>query len=114
MTYQSFEDFVVWQKSRFLVKLIYRTLKECRDFSFRDQFCRAGLSIMNNIAEGFERQNNKEFRYFLYVSKGSCGEVRSMTFSAMDLGYITKEEFNDLTDLSIEISKMLAALIKKM
>lgn len=69
---------------------------------------------MNNIAEGFERQSNKEFKYFLYVSKGSCAEVRSMAYSALDLGYFNKETFDAIFNSSIEISKMLSSLIKKL
>jgi len=67
---------------------------------------------MNNIAEGFERKGNKEFSRFLYISKGSCGEVRSMLYLALELEYINKNEFNHLYDLTSEISKMLAGFIK--
>lgn len=67
---------------------------------------------MNNIAEGFERKGNKELSKFLYISKGSCGEVRSMLQLGLELGYINKQDFNRLNTLSIEISKMLAGFIK--
>jgi len=67
---------------------------------------------MNNIAEGFERQTNKEFTYFLYIAKGSCGEVRSMLQIALDLKYITKENHEKLLKLSTEISKVIAGFIK--
>ena len=86
-----FEDLWIWQQARALVKDIYgdfgkATLAE-RDFGFRDQIQRAGLSIMNNIAEGFERQSDIEFARYLVISRGSSGEVRSMYYVAEDLGY---------------------------
>jgi four helix bundle protein len=67
---------------------------------------------MNNIAEGFERQTNKEFKNFLYISKGSCGEVRSMLSLALDLNYINKKEFDNLFEKCVEISKITSGLIK--
>jgi four helix bundle protein len=67
---------------------------------------------MNNIAEGFERRTNKEFTNFLYIAKGSCGEVRSMLQIALGLQYLTEEDFKENNDTSIEISKMLSGLIK--
>jgi len=67
---------------------------------------------MNNIAEGFERKSNKEFGYFLFVAKGSCGEVRSMLYLAKELNKITKDIFNELYKLTIEISKLISGLIK--
>jgi len=67
---------------------------------------------MNNIAEGFERKSNKEFKYFLFVAKGSCAEVRSMLYLAKDLNKINENEFTKLYNLSLEISKLLSGLIK--
>lgn len=67
---------------------VYKQFESCKDFSFRDQIRRASVSVMNNIAEGFKRKTNNEFKYFLYVSKGSCGEVRSMLLFAEKLGVI--------------------------
>ena len=68
---------------------------------------------MNNIAEGFERKGNKELTRFLYISKGSSGEVRSMIYLALELKYVSKDEFDQLMNLTTEISKMLAGFIKK-
>lgn len=109
-----FEDLKVWQKSRILVKDCYRVFKKLSDFSFRDQILRAAVSIMNNIAEGFERKGDKEFRKFLFIAKGSCGEVRSMLYLALDLGYISQGELDDIYLKSEEISKMLSGFINKL
>ena len=109
-----FEDIIAWQKAKEMTLLIYTYLKNLKDFSFRDQICRASVSIMNNIAEGFERKSDNEFKHFLYIAKGSCGEVRSMLHLAVELGFITKEEYNNLKNLSNEISKMISGLIKSL
>ncbi|HOX40755.1 MAG TPA: four helix bundle protein [bacterium] len=109
---ERFEDSVVWQKSRQFTLECYNNFSALRDFSFRDQIQRAAVSIMNNIAEGFERRSNKEFVQFLYISKGSCAEVRSMLYLSLDLKYIDKANFTKLYDCSIEISRILHGLIK--
>ncbi|MDD5725976.1 MAG: four helix bundle protein [Patescibacteria group bacterium] len=109
-----FEDLIVWQKSKDLVLLMYRIFRENRDFAFRDQMLRAVLSIMNNIAEGFERRSSRELVAFLYISKGSCGEVRSMLYIASELGYISNQQLDDLLDRTHQISKMLYGLICKL
>lgn len=112
MKIERFEDSIAWQKSRELAKSCYQTLKDIRDYSFRDQFQRASVSIMNNIAEGFERQSNREFAKFLFIAKGSCAEVRSMCYLAFDINYISKEQFDSLSNDSIEISRIIQGLIK--
>lgn len=112
MKIEKFEDIFAWRKAGELTMLIYKNFQNCRDFSFRDQIQRASVSIMNNIAEGFERQTNKEFSRFLYIAKGSAGEVRSMLYLAVKLGHISKENFNKFHYLSIEISKLLSGFIK--
>jgi len=112
MKIDKFEDILAWQKAGKLTVIIYDLYKDNRDFSFRDQLRRAAISIMNNIAEGFERGGDKELRYFLYIAKGSCAEVRSMLYVALRLEYTTKKDFDELYNLTIEISKMLSGFIK--
>lgn len=114
MVIKSFEDILVWQKSKVLTILVYGLFRNTKDYSFRDQIQRAALSVMNNIAEGFERSGNKEFRHFLFISKGSCAEVRSLLYIALELKYISQKEFDDCYSLSLEISKMLSGFIKKL
>lgn len=109
-----FEDVLVWQKSKVMVLEMYRDFGSCRDYSFKDQILRAAVSIMNNIAEGFEKGTNKDLKNFLYISKGSSGEVRSMLYLAMGLGYISKERCDFLYLKSVEISKMLSGFIKSL
>lgn len=114
MTIERFEDIIAWQKAKILTIEIYTILRETKDFGFRDQIQRAAVSIMNNIAEGFERQSNKEMKQFLFISKGSCGEVRSMISLGGELGYFSREQTNNLAAISLEISKMLSGLIKRL
>jgi len=114
MGIEKFEEIIAWQKAGKLSIEIYKVFNGCRDFGFRDQIQRASVSIMNNIAEGFERRTNKEFKNFLYIAKGSCGEVRSMLYLAIKLGYIDNKEFNNFYNLSVEISKLLSGLIKSL
>lgn len=111
---EKFEDIITWQKSRILVSDIYKLFRNCKDYAFRDQIQRATVSIMNNISEGYERKGNKEFAKFLYISKGSCAEVRSMLYAALDLEYINKDDFNIFQDRCAHISSMLSNLIKKL
>ncbi|OGK52815.1 four helix bundle protein [Candidatus Roizmanbacteria bacterium RIFCSPLOWO2_01_FULL_41_22] len=112
MTINKFEDIIAWKKSKDLTLLIYSSFKDCRDFSFKDQIQRAGISIMNNIAEGFERKGDKELARFLYIAKGSCAEIRSMSYLAYELKYLNSESHKKIYLLSIEISKILSGFIK--
>lgn len=112
MKIERFEEVIAWKKAKELTVYIYSEFRTCKDFSFKNQIERASVSIMNNIAEGFERQTNKELKNFLYISKGSCGEVRSMLNLAYEFKYLNKERFQVLENMSIEISKILAGFIK--
>ena len=87
-TIKKFEELVIWQNARKLINEIYKEMNGIKDFGFKDQIQRASVSIMNNIAEGFERYSDTEFRRFLDISKASCGEVRSMLYLAEDLHYL--------------------------
>lgn len=111
----SFEDLKVWKVSRILVRSIYQLTsngKFNKDFGLREQIQRASVSIMNNIAEGFERNNNKEYIKFLGYSKGSAGEVRSMLYVATDLGYISQDSFKIHYQMAINIITQLSNFIK--
>ncbi|RXM48299.1 four helix bundle protein [Flavobacterium sp. YO12] len=113
--FKSFEEINSWQKSRIFNKKIYLITENSnfkKDFDFVRQIRRASLSISSNIAEGFERNTDKEFIYFLYVAKASAGEVRSQLYLAFDLEYIIKEEFEMLLESITEISKLLGGFIK--
>ena len=112
MKIEKFEDILSWQKSKELTLLIYKAMRPCKDYGYRDQIQRASVSIMNNIAEGYERRTNNDFRHFLYIAKGSSGECRSLLDLGLELGYFTKEEHKALYNLSVEISKLLSGLIK--
>lgn len=112
---KSFEDLKVWQDSRIFVKSIYELTsleKFKKDFGLKDQIQRASVSIMNNIAEGFERNNNKEFIRFLGYSKGSAAEVRSMLYVALDLKYISIDNFNYNYDSAVNIITQTSNFIK--
>ena len=103
---------IAWQKAKEQSLQVYKYFESSRDFGFRDQVQRASVSVMNNIAEGFDQHGTKEFTRYLYISKASCSEVRSMIYLAKDLQYISEEEFNNFHNRSIEISKLLSGLIK--
>jgi len=109
---KTFEDLDCWKESGKLAIEIFATFEKNQNFSFKDQICRAVVSISNNIAEGFERGSDKDFRKFLYIAKGSCGEVRSMLYLALKLNYINRENFNQLKEQSIGCSALLSGLIK--
>ncbi len=114
MKAEKFEDLLVWQFARKLTVEIYRLFEHSKKYYYKDQINRASLSIMNNIAEGFERRSNKDFKQFLFFAKGSSGEVRSMLHLANDLKFIDDDQYNMLLNSSIEISKMISGWISKM
>lgn len=114
MKIERFEDIVVWQKAKVLSVNTYQVFSDSKDFGFRDQIQRASVSVMNNIAEGYERQTNNEFIQFLYIAKGSCGEVRSMLHLAFAINKISESTFKELYNKCEEISKMLSAFIKSL
>jgi len=109
---QKFEDIIAWQKAQNLAVDVYGTFRETKDFSFRDQICRASVSVSNNIAEGFDRNSNADFTRFLFFSIASCSEVRSMIYLAARLNYISNERKEELLLQTQEVSKILRGLIK--
>ncbi len=112
-TVNRFEDLKAWQLARELTKDVYLlsgTGKFARDFSLRDQIRRAAVSIMSNIAEGFERDGNKEFLQFLSQAKGSCGEVRAQLYVALDQTYIDSTAFAAASTATLELSRVVSGL----
>lgn len=112
---EKFEDLVIFQKARRLSLEIYRlteTMPWKCDVRFVQQVRAAAGSVMDNIAEGFERDGNKEFLQFLYIAKGSCGEVRSQIIRATDVGFLDKESASQLYNDCMELNKSIAAFIK--
>src|SRR3990172_8364118 len=103
-----------WQKARSLTREIYSISnlgQFSKDFGLRDQIRRASVSIMSNIAEGFERNGNREFTQFLAMAKGSTGEVKTQLYVALDQGYIENKSFEQLIELTSEISRMIGGLM---
>ena len=110
-----FEDLEVFQRARMLCKEIYRITKVDpvkNDFRFVQQIRASSGSIMDNIAEGFERNGNKEYINFLYIAKGSCGELRSQLLRALDAEFVGKEDFDKLYNEAEEIGRLLFRLIQ--
>jgi len=113
--FERFEDMDIWQQARDVTKAIYFHSQQggfARDFGLRDQIRRAAVSVMSNIAEGFERGTNKEFIQFLYIAKGSSGEVRSQLYVAFDLGYIDKDTFETIRADLLSLSKQISGFIQ--
>ena len=114
MGIQKFEDIIAWKKSQDLAIEIYNTFKESKDYGFKDQICRASVSISNNIAEGFDRSSRADFSRFLYYSLASCSEVKSMLYLAERLNYIENKKATKLRNESSEISKVITGFIKSL
>ena len=107
-----FEELDVWKRSARLSADIYKALAELKDYGFRDQITRAGLSMPSNIAEGYERNSNKELTLFLNYAKGSAGELRTQIYIGMEIGYINRENGKHWLQEAEEISKMLHGLMR--
>lgn len=114
MAIQKFEDIIGWQKAQDLAVEVYVAFSDLKDYSFKDQITRASVSISNNIAEGFDRSSDADFSKFLYYSKGSCSEVRSMLHLAVRLKFIENKTKSSLIEKTDEISKILTGLIKSL
>ncbi|MCB9799179.1 MAG: four helix bundle protein [Candidatus Omnitrophica bacterium] len=110
---EKFEDLIAWQKARELTKLIYQMTKHeklSKDFGLTNQLQRSAVSVMANVAEGFERGNRGEFHQFLVIAKGSCAELRSLIYVALDAGYIAKQQFFLIHELTEEVGKIIGGL----
>jgi four helix bundle protein len=119
-TIQTFEDLICWKKARLLTGEIYKLFKDLKfkdakfnDRGLQDQIQRASVSIMSNIAEGFERGTKQEFLNYLFIAKGSAGEVRAQLYVALDAGYLNIETFKYLNSLATECSRLLSSFIAK-
>ena len=112
MAFQSFEDLEVWQRGCRLAVDVFKTFARCRNHTMQDQVQRSALSIPSNVAEGYERNSNKEFIRFLNIAKGSSGELRTQLYISRKLEFLTKPDFDCLVAESKEISKMLHGLSK--
>ena len=112
-TIRSFQDLIAWQKARILTATIYKVTSEgsfARDFGLKDQIRRAAVSVTSNIAEGFERGRPAEFHQFLSIAKGSCAELRSQLFVALDAGYLGKTDFEALLEAALEVGRIVGGL----
>ena len=114
MKIQRFEDIIAWQKAQDLAVDIYRIYKSSKDFAFRDQIFRAVVSISNNIAEGFDRNSDKDFSRFLYFSYSSCSEVKSMIYLSEKIGYINDITKDDIIAKCNEVQKLIFGFIKSL
>jgi four helix bundle protein len=110
-----FEDLLTWQKAREFTRVILTLTKSdkfSRDFALKDQLSRAVISVPANIAEGFERDGNREFVKFLSIAKGSTGEVRSLLYLASDLDYISSDQMDESIALSLETARLIGGMIR--
>lgn len=110
-----FEDIEAWKLARRLANDVYEATNAgefVRDFALKNQIRRAAVSIVSNIAEGFERDGNKEFIQFLFIAKGSCGEVRAQLYLAQDRHYLDSRQFDELFRRTVELSRIISGLIK--
>jgi len=114
-TFKRFEDMEVWKKAMILTKDIYKSTNQpafSKDYNLTNQIRKSAVSVASNIAEGAERDGNKEFINFLYIAKGSCGELSCQLQIALNLGYLEQENYKELSNLATEISRSLGRLIK--
>lgn len=114
-TITRFEEIEAWKKARELTRAIYLLTTEgafARDFGLRDQIRRAAVSVMSNIAEGFERDGNKEFRQFLSLAKGSLGEVQSQLYVALDVQYIVQAQFETTMGLAADTGRLIGGMLR--
>ena len=107
-----FEDMVAWKKARELARDVYKAFRGCRDGGFTDQIQRASVSVVSNIAEGFESGTRDGFLNYLYIAKASCGEVRAQLYIAHDIGYLNLQTYKYLNSSAEQTSRLIASFIK--
>lgn len=108
-----FEELIAWQKARALTRMIYLITRQgefARDWGLSNQIQRAAVSVMSNVAEGFERAGKGEFHHFLSTAKASCAELRSQLYVALDVGYVTQNEFEPLLTQAEEVGRIIGGL----
>lgn len=113
MQVEKFEDLIAWQKARALTSAVYRATRKsnfAQDYGLSGQIQRAAVSIMSNIAEGFERDSAADFHRFLVIAKASCAELRSQLYVALDTQYLTRAEFDELMKQALEVSRIIGGL----
>ena len=110
---ERFEDLIAWQKARELTKLVYSVSDSgafAKDWGLKDQIRRSSVSVMSNVAEGFDRAGRAEFHQFLVIAKGSCAEVRAQLYVALDAEYVSKEQFNKIYAVAEETGRVVNGL----
>jgi len=112
MKIKCFEDIEAWKEARDLTKIIYDSFSHIKDLGFRDQVQRATVSVMSNIAEGFDRGGNREFIQFLTIARGSVSEVKSLCYAALDLGYLNREIVNNIFEKCGKLTNLLNGFIR--
>ena len=112
MIIEKFEDIEAWKEARFLVKAIYQEFRGIKGYGFRDQIQRAAISVMSNIAEGFNRGSNKEFIQFLIIARGSVSEVKSLSYAALDIGYIDDKVFKKISERCLKLTNLINGFIR--
>ncbi len=114
MKVRRFEDLLVWQKAQDLAVEVYKTYRENRDYGFKDQICRAAVSVSNNISEGFDRGSDADFARFLTYSRTSGNEVKSMSYLSFRIGYTSEIQRDEFIARTEEISRMINGLIRSL
>ena len=112
MKIEKFEDIESWKEARVLVREIYQLFSGIKDYGFKDQIQRASISVMSNIAEGFDRNSNKEFVQYLVISRGSVSEVKSLSYAALDIGYIDKNTFAKISERCFKLTSLINGFIR--
>lgn len=112
MKIEKFEDLIAWQKAKELTTKLYTVCKNCKEYGLKDMMTKTGIIMMNQIAEGFEKRNNKDIKAAFLMAKWGSSQMRSMLYMLLELWCITQEEFKEFYDITWHITKMLMAFVK--